>query len=108
MKIVTAALCYCLNISAARATEAGVIKRGLHFEFLNGLRRWQEEALKVVIPNVIAINSIELIIVLSRSRTIDRDVLRVASKSGVVGKIDGCARRQPQDLRDVARSQRQF
>ena len=59
--------------------------------------------MEVVISYVVGIHSVDLITVLGRARAVDRDVLRVAAQSGVVGKIDGCARRQPEDLRKVAR-----
>ena len=75
MKVVGAALRYGLNVATTRTAEGGLIKRSLHLEFLNGLGRWNRQALGVVISYVVGIHAVDLVIVLRSACAVDRNVL---------------------------------
>ena len=75
MKIVRAAPRDRLNIAAAATSKRRVVKRGLHLEFLNRLRRGHGQARRGVCIYFIGVNAIDLEIILSHARAVDRDVL---------------------------------
>src|SRR2546427_4754089 len=98
MKVVATALGDGLNVTATGAAERSVIERSLHLEFLDGLRRWNRKPQRVVAGNVIRVHTVNLVTVLSSARAVHRDALRVAPHGSVIGKLDGCTRRQSQNL----------
>ena len=86
MKIVAAAFRNGLNTTARAASKGCRIQRGLNFEFQNALGRRHRHGCRGVGGQIVRINSIDLEIILSHARAVDRHVLRVAAKRGVVGK----------------------
>ena len=56
----------------------------------------------------VGVNAVDLEIVLRPARAVDRDALRVAAQGRVVREIRGRARRERENLREVARRQRQL
>ena len=75
MKIVRAASRDRLNIAAPAPSECRVVKRGLDLEFLNRLRRGHGQTGRGVCIYSIGVNAVDLEIILSHARAVDRDVL---------------------------------
>src|SRR5687767_8179268 len=92
-----------LNVSAGAAPVRRVVKRGLDLELLNGFGRRHGQRFSAVKGKAVGVNAVDLEIVLSAASAVDRDALRVAAQSGVVGQRRKRARRERENLCEVAR-----
>src|SRR5262249_13469038 len=108
VKLVRAAARDRLHAAAATAPEGRVVERGLDFEFLYSFRRGHSYRCRAVESQLVGVNAVDLEIVLRAARAVDRDGLRVATQSRVVGEVGERAWRERENLQEVARSERQL
>ena len=108
VEFVAAALGQDLQVAAARAPEGGVVERSLDLKLLDRFRGRDGQRGCGVGADGVSVDAVDLVVVVRHATAVDGNVLRPASHRCVVRQISRGARRQTQQLREVARPQWQL
>ena len=112
MELATTRLCHHVNVGPGAAPVPGVVQRGLHLEFLNGIRIGNgNSSLLEEIPcppaaEIVCVGTIHLKIIADVAGSVDVHVLRSLAQFGGVVDIGNHSGGHGQSLRIVARRER--